>query len=275
MPPLKKIIYDTIVDRHDAQRAKRPASASSGAAAALGRCVCPTKERIKAFVHGKRARAIDAADKEARRASILDAAEALFETTHEFANVAEVAQAAGLAKGTVYLYFQTKEELYLALYTRNADAFFTELINDLDAGFPHGEKKRIDFAHMRALVARHMFDNEGYMPLVALCFGVPQASIPPESALATKQLITSWLLRAGAGIERHYPHLPQGEGLRLLNHCYALMIGLYQLLGEHKSAPQRPKDIGLSGYREEALVAIDRYWRAVIGPLGEAKSLSK
>jgi AcrR family transcriptional regulator len=258
MPPLKKIIKDAIAlhDEHHRTRHARDCANVKDA----------SKEQIKAlFGYRKRVRATDAADKEARRASILNAAETLFNETHEFANVAEVAQAAGLAKGTVYLYFQTKEELYLALYTRNAESFFTELIADLELGFPHGEKKTIDFDYMREIVARHMFDNEGYMPLVALCFGVPQASIPPESAIATRQLITSWLLRAGAGIERHFPHLPQGEGLRLLNHCYAMMIGLYQLLGEHKSAPQRPKDIGLASYRQEAMVAIDRYWRAVIG----------
>jgi AcrR family transcriptional regulator len=258
MPPIKKIIKDVIDAHHEHHRRKH----ADGDAFS-----CCAKQQIKDLVRGKRARAVDAADKEARRTSILDAAEGLFAQTHEFANVAEVAAAAGLAKGTVYLYFQTKEEMYLALYTRNAESFFTELINDLDAGFPHGEKKRIDFVYMRDLVSRHMFDNERYMPLAALCFGVPQASIPPESAVATKQLITSWLLRAGAGIERHFPHLPTGEGLRLLNHCYAMMIGLHQLLGEHKFAPQRPQCIGLGTYRDEALVAIDRYWRAVIGPL--------
>lgn len=254
MPPLKKIIKDAIA-MHDEHHRNH----------------CP-KEGLRALIHGKRVRAVDAADKEARRTGILDAAEVLFERTHEFANVSEVAQAAGLAKGTVYLYFQTKEELYLALYMRNAESFFSELIADLECGFPHGEKKRIDFDYMRELVARHMFDNEGYMPLVALCFGVPQASIPPQSAIATRQLVTSWLLRAGAGIERHFPHLSQGEGLRLLNHCYAMMIGLYQLLGEHKSAPQRPQNIGLASYRQEAMVAIDRYWRAVLGPIDTANA---
>jgi AcrR family transcriptional regulator len=258
MPPIKKIIKDAIALHGDHKQKKREAKDCA-------------KEQLRSLIHGTRARAVDAADKEARRASILDAASRLFESTHEFANVSEVAEESKLAKGTVYLYFQTKEELYLALYTRNAEAFFNELIGDLDAGFPHGEKKQIDFDYMRSLVARHMFDNEGYMPLVALCFGVPQASIPPESAIATRQLITSWLLRAGAGIERHYPHLPQGEGLRLLNHCYGMMIGLYQLLGEHKAAPQRPQNIGLATYREEALVAIDRYWRAAIGPAGESQ----
>ena len=38
------------------------------------------------------------------------------------ANVAEVAESAGLAKSTVYLYFPGKEEMLLALHERHVDA---------------------------------------------------------------------------------------------------------------------------------------------------------
>ena len=54
-------------------------------------------------------RAVAVADKEERRNAILDAAEALFnEQPSRVANVAEVAETAGLAKGTVYLYFPAR-----------------------------------------------------------------------------------------------------------------------------------------------------------------------
>lgn len=256
MPPLKKIIKDAFAlhDEHHRSRAEAGADAS--------------KEQFKALLGcPRRSRATDAADKEARRISILDAAESLFRQTHEYANVSEVARAAGLAKGTVYLYFQTKEEIYLALHMRNAEAFFAELIADLECGFPHGEKKNIDFNYMRGMVAKHMFDNELYFPLVAVCVGLPEGSVPMQSALAYKQLLTSWLLRAGAGLERHYAQLGAGEGLRLLNHSYAMMIGLYHLLGDVGHAPQRPTDIGLDSFREEALLALTRYWQATLGDL--------
>ena len=42
-------------------------------------------------------------------------------------NVAEVADEAGLGKGTVYLYFASKEELLLAVHERNLDHFFGAL----------------------------------------------------------------------------------------------------------------------------------------------------
>ena len=48
----------------------------------------------------------------------------LLRSPDRVANVAEVADEAGLAKGTVYLYFPSKEELLLALHERNIDGFF-------------------------------------------------------------------------------------------------------------------------------------------------------
>src|SRR5688572_28258418 len=74
-------------------------------------------------------RAVADEDKEARRHSILDAAERLFlRHPDRMASVAEVATAAGLAKGTVYLYFPSKEEMLLALHERQVAHFFEHLM---------------------------------------------------------------------------------------------------------------------------------------------------
>ncbi|HET7403967.1 MAG TPA: helix-turn-helix domain-containing protein, partial [Usitatibacter sp.] len=74
-------------------------------------------------------RAIALEDKEERGNAILDAAEALYlEHPDRIASVAEVAHAAGLAKGTVYLYFPSKEEMLLALHERHVRAFFAHLV---------------------------------------------------------------------------------------------------------------------------------------------------
>ena len=73
-------------------------------------------------------RAVQAEDKAARRAAILAAAEQLIGRNPEsFASVAEVAEAAGLAKGTVYLYFRTKEEIVLAVHAQHSEGLFARL----------------------------------------------------------------------------------------------------------------------------------------------------
>src|SRR5664279_6562966 len=78
-------------------------------------------------------RAIHSGDKQERHHAILDAAERLLlRSPGRIASMSEVAQEAGLAKGTVYLYFPSKEELLLALHERNIDGFFQALIALLD-----------------------------------------------------------------------------------------------------------------------------------------------
>ena len=78
----------------------------------------------------KRARSLE--DKSFRRQQILDAAAALFqEVGYEGFSVALLASKAGVVKGTLYLYFKTREEVFLALYdqslNRMSEAFIAQL----------------------------------------------------------------------------------------------------------------------------------------------------
>ncbi len=89
-----------------------------------------------------RQRAIQAEDKQERHHAILDAAERLLlRSPDRIANVAEVADEAGLAKGTVYLYFPSKEELLLAVHERNIDGFFRALIVRLEGDDAGGDRR--------------------------------------------------------------------------------------------------------------------------------------
>src|SRR6188474_511521 len=149
-----------------------------------------------------RQRAIGAEDKEERQQALLDAAERLLLRSPErIANVAEVADEAGLAKGTVYLYFPSKEELLLAVHERNIDGFFQALIARLARDEP------VSIQDVLALTHEHIVEPPLFLPLAARCFGLMAQSIPPEPALAFKQRMAERLTRAGAGLERHFQQL--------------------------------------------------------------------
>jgi AcrR family transcriptional regulator len=255
MPPIKKIFRD-VIELHHAVHAdyrRRDADGTTG------------KARLKAILHGaidgsKRVRALDGDDKEARRQAILDAAARLFAEHHGPANVAAVAEAAGLAKGTVYLYFQTKEEIYLALHARDAGHFFTTLIELLNRG------EAVGFDEILALNNRHLLNSPTYMPLGACCIGFAANAVPLVAAQQFQQQMTTWLVAAGAGLERHFTRLAPGEGVRLLKHSYALMIGLYSLRDERGAEdPKCPIIPGMGTYQEEASLALTRYWAQVTG----------
>jgi AcrR family transcriptional regulator len=87
------------------------------------------------------AEAVEGADKVSRaekkaqsRQRILDAArDVFFRDGFMSANLDEVAEKAGVAKGTLYRYFESKADLYVAVLADNGDAF-TERMRDAASG---------------------------------------------------------------------------------------------------------------------------------------------
>jgi len=71
-----------------------------------------------------------------RRTQILDAAEALLVAQGLRTSIAEIADAAGVAKGTVYLYYDSRDDLIVALRARYLDRFVAEVAATVAAGEP-------------------------------------------------------------------------------------------------------------------------------------------
>ena len=76
---------------------------------------------------GKR-RATGAVEKEARRQQILaSAGELLQGWSYGDISMERIAERAGIAKGTLYLYFRTKEELFLRLFEQQLGTWYAEI----------------------------------------------------------------------------------------------------------------------------------------------------
>jgi AcrR family transcriptional regulator len=215
-----------------------------------------------------RQRAIQAEDKHERHQAILDAAgRLLVRCPDRVASVAEVADEAGLAKGTVYLYFPGKEELLLAVHERNVDGFFAALIARLEDREPAAIEDILALAH------RHIVEPPSFLPLAARCLGLMAQSIPPETSAAFMQRMATRLERAGTGIERHFPVLAAGEGVALLRHSYALVVGLWQMsasAGANGIACHASSGIAASArvvrsYPEELDRALRALWVGTVG----------
>ena len=170
-------------------------------------------------------RAVGAHDKEERRTAILDAAEKLFlRHPDRIASVAEVALAAGLAKGTVYLYFPGKEEMLLALHQRHVERFFARMVERL--GAPRGV---VGFDAVFEVTRDHFIRMPGYIALTSRCFAMMDREIPLDVVIAFKKRVGLLLAEAGAGLARHFPLAPP-QGVTILMHSYALIVGLWQLV---------------------------------------------
>ncbi len=214
-------------------------------------------------------RAVAVADKEERRNAILDAAEALYvEHPGRMANMSEVAEVAGLAKGTVYLYFPSKEEMLLALHERQVAHFFVELTKKVSGPGP------LDFDKVFEITSRYLIRVPGYLALTSRCFGLMDREIPDETVLAFKARVGQALVVAGAGLERHFPALSPGDGVTILLHSYGLIVGLWQLLHPNErfgAAMNKPELRMLKrDYEREIERALRARWAGMTGGAADA-----
>ncbi len=126
----------------------------------------------------KRARTED--QKLFRRQQILGAAEAHFhEVGYESFSMAKLAARAGVVKGTLYLYFQTREEVFLTLYSealgRWSEYFIDQLREDMSDR---------DFAQTLYLTARQ---DPSFIPLLTRLEQVIEHNVAMDSLIASKR----------------------------------------------------------------------------------------
>ena len=207
-------------------------------------------------------RAIRVEDKAARHAAILDAAARLLRAEPaRVANVADVARAAGVAKGTVYLYFPGKEDLLLALHERNVEHFFDALCTRLATLEP------LAVDAVLAVVRANVVDDALFLPLAARCLGVMQQAIEPGQVAVFRLRMAKRLERAGAGLERQFA-MPVGEGVTLLRRSFALIVGLWQLapVAARGAAMRGEADTLRFTFATEVDAALATLWRGALTP---------
>lgn len=167
-------------------------------------------------------RAIQAEDKRLRRAEILNAAAALFlENPRQLPPVQAIASRAGLAKGTVYLYFRTKEEIFQALL----ESQFNDLFSAFNAAIATGSQPD----QFGVLLAAYLRNQAAFLPLSAMAKSVLEQNLDLGCGESFKLQLARQLSQTAQALEKAFPPLVgQAEGLLL--RTYALMLGLWQIL---------------------------------------------
>ncbi|MGQ0602194.1 MAG: TetR family transcriptional regulator [Anaerolineales bacterium] len=170
-------------------------------------------------------RAIRDEQKEERRQAILETAGRMFAATaYEAVTIAAVARKARLAKGTVFLYFPTKEELFLALTEQQLGEWF----ETVDARLAR-LKAPASIEQVVKIMADSLKERAAFIRLLAILATVLEQNIAFESALRFKRILMARLAQTGAQLERCLPFLAAGGGAHLLLQCQAIVVGLWHL----------------------------------------------
>jgi AcrR family transcriptional regulator len=212
-----------------------------------------------------KARAMRDEDKLERRTQILDAAERLFVARPEgLLSMDELAEAAGVAKGTLYLYFPSKEEALLALHERNVLQVLDGL-HDAMAG-----KTGATMEELTRLAQKFLIDSPIYLPLATLALSYISQVVPVESVIRVHKNIGERLGRTGAQFERALG-LPAGQGPIFLQYTHALVLGLWQLSGCGRLVPEDIKAadphmaVFVKQHPTEYSRALNALWTGMLG----------
>lgn len=210
-------------------------------------------------------RALIAEDKRARRGAILDTALALFNSGDGgLPTASQIASASGLAKGTVYIYFQTKEEIFATLLLEG----WIPVLNAVSSIFDSQKGKRSEKVNMMiAVLVEHLQRHPELLRLDALVSGVLEKSMPLEVLERYQREFRALVIKSGTSIDRSL-RLASGRGVQLLVRTHALVRGLWQS-AQHKDSESDasvPHQLALtpSLYAQELAAALREYWRGAL-----------
>lgn len=198
-------------------------------------------------------------DKELKRQSILDAAEALLNLgKYTLPSASEIASKAGLAKGTLYLYFRTKEEIYLALLAEGFANWLETIKDELMAASPSIEATLGSYSLFCVKNPKIIF-------LASLSPAILELNISEEMAYLFKKKLADEIREIGELMTKAFPRLSLEHARKLFINSYALTIGLWQHTHPapiiEKVFKREEVSILLMNFQEDLYSALEVLWR--------------
>ncbi len=171
----------------------------------------------------KRARQVH--QKEERRQAIQAAAlELLKGSSFQAITMAAVAQKSQLGKGTIFIYFNTKEELFLNLAEEGLLVFFEVLDEGLnDSRAPLNAKS------LPPLVVEALESSPPLSKLLSILHTVLEHHVDRLKILSFREFLATRALRSARLLEQRLPFLGPGQGLELVFQILALASGAWQI----------------------------------------------
>ena len=173
---------------------------------------------MAASAPNKRARSAD--QKSERRNAILAAADDhLRDVGFEAFSMGSLARIVGLAKGTLYLYFRTREEVFLCLSESKIDDWATALGDALRPGM-----KDVDFCEA---FFRTAGEDATLLPMLMRLNTVIEHNVSIEALIVAKRSLRNRLGQLAADVARALALSPE-QGMEVLGALAPLLIGAAQ-----------------------------------------------
>lgn len=158
-----------------------------------------------------------------RRQTLIAAARELLEQRPlQDITIAQVAATAGVAKGTTYLYFRTREELFSLLLTQEMIAWREHLERALAQLYQVGAEQ------LSLLLAESLLQRPILVELMRWAHAILEQNLSKEAALRFRSQASRMYQELGLRVEEAFEAL-EGQGALFLRRAHAVIVGLLQV----------------------------------------------
>ena len=163
-------------------------------------------------------------EKSQRLAAILNSAGKLFEEqAFESVTMRQIAESAGLGKASLYHYFQTKEEVFLALSVRETDRWLEDFTDRM------GRMRKPTPERVARLIADLAMDHSRFSRLIAIMSVVLERNVPFEKLKEFKLQLLERFQAIGAVLSQAFPEFDEAKIHRILLHYHVSIAGLWPI----------------------------------------------
>lgn len=170
---------------------------------------------------------------QARMDEIISACATLYETrSFKEITLKEIGAATTLTRTGIYLYFETKEEIFLALLAREYDAWVGEMRDIMDG------REVMSRGEVADALARTLTDHPRLLRLLSMNLYEMEANSRPERLSAFKRSFGASLDTVDRMIRKYIPKMDEAARKRFLYAFFPFIYGIYP----YTSVTEKQKD---------------------------------
>ena len=194
-------------------------------------------------------RAINESEKIEKRNNILRiAGMLLLKMSYRDITVNRIAEASGLAKGTIFLYFETKEDIFLSLAGQLIDTWGGKLRKALQS---YSTGKNGTGAEEFVDVIISTLDDVLLVKLFAILDDTLEQNIEKKRAMKFKVFLRDIMTGCGDIIEDLFPEMKKGDGAIVLNGLFVNLVGAYKVSNQSETIRKIADQPGMEIFRRD------------------------
>ncbi len=177
---------------------------------------------------------------EARKEEILRACAELYETRgFKETTLKEIGAATTLTRTGIYLYFQTKEEIFLALLAKEYDSWVVEMQAVM------AEQPILPRGDVAAVLARTLTDHPRLLRLLSMNLYEMEANSRPERLTAFKRSFGASMDTVDRLLRQYLPEVDDAWRRRFLYAFFPFIYGIYPYTSVTEKQQQAMVDAGI------------------------------